>query len=315
MKNKSKKHLILLFCLTTIALSCIDEFTIPKTTATEYETEIVIEGRILAGEESMFHLTSTVPLNSEEEAPDILNAQVYVIGQNGFRSEAAEFNLEKDCYVIDTRALENHRIDWEWKAMMYDINPGDVKPHGTQSRYMPKTLEKEQALEAALYLNEEWDITPQLTTSMGMRYSLFNAFGPRTIHTYREGELPSMLNVTGTETRDGSLKTWHGPEFRLGLRYAFTDNLSVKAGFNTMRQYIHKISNTLVMSATDTWKLSDIFIKPQTGVQYSLGLYRNGNSRTTRWTHHFGIAFCGNYTEQTPSTHCQQRLKASIDRT
>ena len=111
MKNKSKKHLILLFCLTTIALSCIDEFTIPKTTATEYETEIVIEGRILAGEESMFHLTYTVPLNSEEEAPDILNAQVYIIGQNGFRSEAAEFNLEKDCYVIDTRALENHRID------------------------------------------------------------------------------------------------------------------------------------------------------------------------------------------------------------
>lgn len=176
---------------------------------------------------------------------------------------------------FDHDRLENHRIDWGWKAMMYDINPGDVKPHGTQSLYMPKTLEKEQALEAALYLNEEWDITPQLTTSMGMRYSLFNAFGPRTIHTYREGELPSMLNVTGTETRDGSLKTWHGPEFRLGLRYAFTDNLSVKAGFNTMRQYIHKISNTLVMSPTDTWKLSDIFIKPQTGVQYSLGLYRN----------------------------------------
>ena len=171
--------------------------------------------------------------------------------------------------------LRNHKMDWGWKAMVYDINPGHVKPHGTQSLYMPKTLEKEKALEAALYLNEEWDISSQLTANLGIRYSLFNAFGPRTIHTYREGELPSMLNITGTEKRDGSLKTYHGPEIRLGLRYAFTDDFSMKAGFNTMRQYIHKISNTLVMSPTDTWKLSDTYIKPQTGMQYSLGLYRN----------------------------------------
>jgi outer membrane receptor for ferric coprogen and ferric-rhodotorulic acid len=59
------------------------------------------------------------------------------------------------------------------------------------------------------------------------------------------------------------------------LRYAFTDDFSVKAGFNTMRQYLHKVSNTLVMSPTDTWKLSDMYLEPQTGMQYSLGFYRN----------------------------------------
>ena len=149
---------------------------------------------------------------------------------------------------------------------------------------MPKTLEKEKALEAALYLNEEWDISSQLTANLGIRYSLFNAFGPRTIHTYREGELPSMLNITGTEKRDGSLKTYHGPEFRLGLRYAFTDDFSMKAGFNTMRQYIHKISNTLVMSPTDTWKLSDTYIKPQTGMQYSLSSSLAAEERKARST-------------------------------
>ena len=171
--------------------------------------------------------------------------------------------------------LQNHRIDWGLNAIMYDINPGDVKPHGAQSIYLPKTLEKEKALEAALYLNEEWDITPKLTASIGARYSLFNAFGKRTFNIYKGGELPSMLNVTGTESKDGNLKTYHGPEFRLGLRYAFTDDFSVKAGFNTMRQYIHKVSNTMVMSPTDTWKLSDMFIEPQTGMQYSLGFYKN----------------------------------------
>ena len=100
--------------------------------------------------------------------------------------------------------LRNHKMDWGWKAMVYDINPGHVKPHGTQSLYMPKTLEKEKALEAALYLNEEWDISSQLTANLGIRYSLFNAFGPRTIHpqdfehagdvTYRHVEIERHLH-------------------------------------------------------------------------------------------------------------------------
>ena len=171
--------------------------------------------------------------------------------------------------------LQEHRIDWGLNTTLYDICPGEVKPHGTQSLYIPKTLEKEKALEAALYLNEEWDITPKLTANIGVRYSLFNTFGKRTFNIYKEGELPTTLNITGTESKDGSLNTYHGPEFRLGLRYAFTDDFSVKAGFNTMRQYIHKISNTLVMSPTDTWKLSDKFIEPQTGMQYSLGFYKD----------------------------------------
>ena len=171
--------------------------------------------------------------------------------------------------------LQKHRIDWGMNAIMYDINPGDIKPYGTGSFYVPRTLQKEKALEAALYLNEEWEITPKLTASIGARYSLFNAFGKRTFNTYKEGELPNTLNVTGTESKDGNLKTYHGPEFRLGLRYAFTDDFSVKTGFNTMRQYIHKVSNTMVMSPTDTWKLSDMFIEPQTGMQYSLGFYKN----------------------------------------
>ena len=171
--------------------------------------------------------------------------------------------------------LQEHRIDWGLNTTLYDICPGEVKPHGTQSLYIPKTLDKEKALEAALYLNEEWDITPKLPANIGARYSLFNTFGKRTFNIYKEGELPTTLNITGTESKDGSLNTYHGPEFRLGLRYAFTDDFSVKAGFNTMRQYIHKISNTLVMSPTDTWKLSDKFIEPQTGMQYSLGFYKN----------------------------------------
>ena len=78
------------------------------TTTSYVEPEIVIQGRILTGGKSVVYLTNTTPFNSNEEAPDILNAQVHIIGQNGFRSEAAEFVIEEDCYVIDTQALENN---------------------------------------------------------------------------------------------------------------------------------------------------------------------------------------------------------------
>ena len=110
MENRYVKHLILLLGLAMVALSCVDEYTIPQATAIEYEAEVVIEGRILSGEESVIHLSYTTPLNHEEEAPGILNAQVYIIGQNGYRSEAAELDLEDDCYVIDTRTLENNTL-------------------------------------------------------------------------------------------------------------------------------------------------------------------------------------------------------------
>ena len=40
-------------------------------------------------------------------------------------------------------------------------------------------------------------------------------------------------------------------------------------------QYIHTLSNNTTVSPTDTWKLSDLNIKPQSANQFSLGLYKN----------------------------------------
>ena len=68
-------------------------------------------------------------------------------------------------------------------------------------------------------------------------------------------------------------KTYHHPEIRVSGRVMITDNISFKAGFNSMNQYIHMLSNTTAISPTDTWKLSDKDIKPQTGWQAAAGFY------------------------------------------
>jgi hypothetical protein len=45
--------------------------------------------------------------------------------------------------------------------------------------------------------------------------------------------------------------------------------------FQNMTQFIHLISNTLTSAPTDVWRLSDRYLKPQRGNQFSVGYYRN----------------------------------------
>ena len=52
----------------------------------------------------------------------------------------------------------------------------------------------------------------------------------------------------------------------------------MKAAFNSLRQYIHLLSNTSIIAPTDIWKLSDPNIKPQEGYQVSFGIYKNFRS-------------------------------------
>jgi hypothetical protein len=100
--------------------------------------------------------------------------------------------------------------------------------------------------------------------------------GPQTINTYAPGIPVTEGNQTGTVTygKGDFINNYSGPEYRVSLRYAFSDSFSVKAGYNTQRQYIHMLSNTAAMAPTDIWKLSDPNIKPQFGDQISVGFIK-----------------------------------------
>lgn len=174
-----------------------------------------------------------------------------------------------------------HTVNFGMNSIYYNLNPGTNDPKGAESLVAADQLQHEKALESAFYIGDKWDITDKFALDFGIRYSLFNVMGPRTYNVYDSQYLPSLTTIIDTkENEKGILKTYHGPEFRFSARYAFTDDFSVKAGVNSMRQYIHKISNTSVMSPTDTWKLSDMNIKPQKGIQYAAGIYKNFANNT-----------------------------------
>ncbi|MDL2299915.1 carboxypeptidase-like regulatory domain-containing protein, partial [Bacteroides sp. OttesenSCG-928-E20] len=170
---------------------------------------------------------------------------------------------------------EEHKLDFGFKTMLYNINSGTYEPEGAVSMVNKDALQKDKALETAFFIGDQWDINRQFSINAGIRYSIFNALGPRRYYEYTPGEMPMESNIIDTihASSNKFFKTYHGPEFRLSARYAFSENFSVKAGFNSMRQYIHKLSNTTIMSPTDTWKLSDTNIKPQKGWQAAAGAY------------------------------------------
>ena len=147
-----------------------------------------------------------------------------------------------------TTVGEDHTLGYGIAAVGYDLNPGSYHPAGDSSLVLSRDLDHEKALEAALYAGDTWRINDKLSLEAGLRWSQF--------------------------FRPGSSRFHGGPEFRLSGKYSFNDVTSVKAGFNTMRQYIHMISNSINVSPTDSWRLTSDKIRPQTGWQAAAGFYR-----------------------------------------
>ena len=171
------------------------------------------------------------------------------------------------------RLTEKQVITYGLSMQHYNVQAGKYEPVGDASYIKADQLQHEKALESAAYVSYECPLTEKLTVSAGLRYSMFNALGPRDVNYYEDGQLPSEETLLETRHETGIIKTYQAPEIRLSARYALQENLSLKAGFNTMHQYIHKVSNTSIMSPTDIWKLSDPNIKPQKGWQVAAGIY------------------------------------------
>ncbi|REA62370.1 TonB-dependent receptor [Dyadobacter luteus] len=190
-----------------------------------------------------------------------------------------KFNIQQSNFKADFSYVINpkHTLEFGLGSVYYKLSPGTFTPRGPESLIMPDTLQTEQAIENAIYLEDKFEVSPKLSITGGIRFSLFQYLGPKTINTYTPGFPIDRPYQNGTESfgRGKNIQTYGGPEFRASMRYSVADNLSLKLSYNTLRQYIHLLTNTMSVSPTDIWKLSDRYIKPQVGDQISLGLYRN----------------------------------------
>ena len=194
------------------------------------------------------------------------------------------FDIDQKYFRADFNYSPNnkHAFDFGINTINYQINPGTFTPLGQQSLVVPNIVPKEQALETSLYFGDQINVTSKFSVNAGLRYTIYNYLGPHDIYNYAPG-VPRTVNSITDTSHYGSgrnIKTYQAPEIRIALRYAISDNESVKLSYNTLRQYIHMLSNTTAISPTDIWKLSDPNIKPQEGSQIAMGWYKNYKSNT-----------------------------------
>ena len=102
------KNYIICSIVSIILCSCINEYKLPTEFSEEFEPEIVIQGRILAGEESVIYVSYTSQFNQETTTPVVRNAEVFIVGSNGYKSPVAEYEPENNCFVTDTRTISRN---------------------------------------------------------------------------------------------------------------------------------------------------------------------------------------------------------------
>ncbi len=110
-----------------------------------------------------------------------------------------------------------------------------------------KTISKINAYETAIYVEDDFKISDKWRANGGIRLSNFNVRS----------------------------KSYFNPEPRISLKYALQKDLSFKASYATMNQYIHLLSNSGIGLPSDLWVPATDRIKPQQSQQVALGFAKD----------------------------------------
>ena len=104
-----------------------------------------------------------------------------------------------------------------------------------------------KAHEFSVYIEDDIHFSDKLKTNIGIRYMAF--FLPE--------------------------KTYNSIQPRVSAGFKLSNNFALKAGFSTMEQFIHLLSNSNLSMPNDIWVPATEFIKPLNSNQYNLGFIYN----------------------------------------
>lgn len=139
-----------------------------------------------------------------------------------------------------------HSIKFGTINTFHSFTPQNVSIKETQQ----ESITKKQVLnsiESALYIEDDWKLTSKLNIYPGIRFSYFN---------YKSVQ-------------------YFNPEPRISVAWKIKQDLTIKASFSKMNQYIHLLSNSGIGLPTDLWVSSTKKIKPQTSKQIAIGVVKD----------------------------------------
>lgn len=193
--------------------------------------------------------------------------------QNNFtiklKSGIKDLSLKED---FDFYPFAKQKIKFGLLYTYHRFTPSVVSGQQDTVVFNPQNAQVKFAHEAALYIQDEWDLHPKLQLGTGLRYSGFQQIGPNKIYTTDDDG--NRLDST-VYKRGKPVKTYGGLEPRVTLRYSVNDQTSIKASVTRNLQYIHLVSNAGTTLPTDLWVPSTYKVKPQVSWLYAAGLFKN----------------------------------------
>jgi len=165
-----------------------------------------------------------------------------------------------------------HRIKFGGLATYHKFIPNVTSGRQDSVIFQPATEGEKRALETALYIQDDWDISNRLTMNYGLRWASFTQIGPYTkfLRDANQNKLDSTIYGSFEK-----VKNYNGLEPRLTLRYTIDAASSIKASVTRNLQFIHLVSNAGTTLPTDLWVPSTFRVQPQLSWQYSAGYFRN----------------------------------------
>lgn len=184
-------------------------------------------------------------------------------------SNIKEVTVKQD---FDYSPLLGHMMQFGWQYNFHIFTPYQGSGNAGGTEFNTTNQAKKYAHETAVYFQDDFDVTRWFKMNIGLRASLFNFMGPfeKTVFD-AGGRAIDTLNYKPGE----NIQTYWGLEPRLSTRFKVDKFSSIKAGLTLNRQYVHLVTSANSTLPIDLWVPSTKNVKPQTGVQASVGYFRN----------------------------------------
>ncbi|HLF34839.1 MAG TPA: TonB-dependent receptor, partial [Cyclobacteriaceae bacterium] len=171
----------------------------------------------------------------------------------------------------------NHTLTFGGEGTLYITAPGRLLPYNRRSTIMPEEVSRENGLELAGFINDEYIFNSLFSVSAGLRYNYFQSLGPSTVYMYPGSSPKSIESVTDSLIFGNGEKTssYTRIEPRISFKYSPDPVSAFKLSYNRLNQFIHLISNTSAPIPVDFWMVSNYHFKPQAAHNFSLGYFKS----------------------------------------
>jgi hypothetical protein len=188
------------------------------------------------------------------------------------------FNIKE---VIQYLANEKHQITTGGEVTTYIPRPEQLSGYNGNV-ITEKSVPRNKGMDAGLFVNDEWEISDRIGLSAGLRYSFYGQLGGSTVYEYESDvpKTPATITDTVSYSNGQFISKYAGLEPRLSMRFEVGEDMSIKGGYNRMRQYIHQISNSAAPTPVDLWQVSSAYLPPQVADNFSLGYFKNFRDNT-----------------------------------